>query len=84
MQIKCRWQDGMRFVGNEGEHLVAMDAKKPFGADSEMSPCAIPGLSVTNLANFRLLSQFFFNIADSSRNGGLSNDHTELPSVRRQ
>lgn len=38
MQITCRWQDNMKFVGADSEHQVQMDAKKPFGADSAMSP----------------------------------------------
>ncbi len=38
MQIVCRWQEGMKFTGTDSKHPVSMDAKKPFGAESAMSP----------------------------------------------
>lgn len=38
MQIKCSWQNGMLFSSTNGTHEVSMDAKKPFGADSKMTP----------------------------------------------
>lgn len=38
MQLVCRWQEGMKFTGTDSKHLVSMDAKKPFGAESAMSP----------------------------------------------
>lgn len=38
MQISCRWQQNMEFIGANLEHQVQMDAKKPFGAGSSMSP----------------------------------------------
>jgi len=38
MQIVCRWQEGMKFTGTDAKHPVSMDAKKPFGAESAISP----------------------------------------------
>lgn len=38
MQIVCKWQEGMKFTGTDSKHPVSMDAKKPFGAESAMSP----------------------------------------------
>lgn len=38
MHITCRWQNNMQFVGADSEHQVQMDAKKPFGAGTALSP----------------------------------------------
>lgn len=38
MQINCVWQDNMKFVSSVSEHQVHMDAKKPFGGESALSP----------------------------------------------
>jgi putative redox protein len=38
VQINCVWQDNMKLVGSVSDHQVQMDAKKPFGGDSAMSP----------------------------------------------
>ena len=38
MQVECLWQGNMRFLAKTGEHQVFMDAKKPIGSQSAMTP----------------------------------------------
>lgn len=57
MKISCSWKDRMAFVGQEGAHQVAMDARSPLGADSAFTPkqlllasiCGCTGMDVVAL-----------------------------------
>ena len=38
MNIQCTWKNGMLFSATNGTHVAGMDGKKPFGAETELSP----------------------------------------------
>ena len=38
MRIECQWQDNMAFNASAAGHTVAMDAKRPIGNQSGMTP----------------------------------------------
>lgn len=38
MRLTCHWQDNMKFVSSDSTHEVPMDAKRPFGSESALSP----------------------------------------------
>lgn len=57
MHITCQWQEQMKFDGDNSEYHVLMDAKKPFGSGSAMTPkelvvqglCGCTGMDVIGL-----------------------------------
>ena len=57
MRINCTWQSGVKFMGWAGDHQVMMDAKKPVGSDSAMTPkdllvsalCGCTGMDIAGL-----------------------------------
>lgn len=57
MNLSCEWKGQMEFQGRTGDHVVPMDAKAPFGADSAMTPkhlllagvCGCTGMDVVAL-----------------------------------
>lgn len=38
MHVTCRWLEGLRFEAATAEHEITMDAKRPIGTSSAMSP----------------------------------------------
>ena len=38
MKITCQWQENMKFVAKDSKNQIEMDAKKPFGNESAMTP----------------------------------------------
>jgi putative redox protein len=38
MQASCRWERGLQFTGNAGDHQVTMDTRPPLGTNAGMSP----------------------------------------------
>lgn len=38
MQVSCRWQSGLKFLGSAGENQIVMDAKSPLGTNAGMTP----------------------------------------------
>lgn len=38
MKVKCQWNEAMRFTATARELEVTMDAKRPIGADSALTP----------------------------------------------
>lgn len=38
MKINCVWNEGMRFTAEGGGHSVSMDAKRPMGTGSALTP----------------------------------------------
>lgn len=57
MHVTCQWQEQMKFIGDNAEYHVPMDAKKPFGSGSAMTPkelvvqglCGCTGMDVIGL-----------------------------------
>ncbi len=38
MKVSCKWTDAMAFEASSGDHKILMDAKKPIGRDTGMTP----------------------------------------------
>ena len=57
MHVTCNWQDGMKFVGIVDGHQMSMDANKPFGGGSALTPkdllvvalCGCTGMDINGL-----------------------------------
>lgn len=56
MKIQCVWNEGMRFTAKGTEHSIAMDAKRPIGTDTGLTPkelvlAAICGCTAMDVAS---------------------------------
>jgi putative redox protein len=38
LEVTCTWQEGAKFTASSRGHEISLDAKRPFGSDTAMSP----------------------------------------------